>query len=51
MEGGKENTQPGQESGLARMFREGNKAIGTHKYRSLVFAGNTFVSIAVLSRA
>lgn len=31
MEGGKENAQPGKESGLARMFREGNKAIGTHK--------------------
>ncbi|KAL0035689.1 hypothetical protein WJX79_008812, partial [Trebouxia sp. C0005] len=35
MEGGKENTQPGQESGLARMFREGNKAIGTHKTSDL----------------
>ncbi|DBB01439.1 hypothetical protein WJX77_003930 [Trebouxia sp. C0004] len=35
MEGGKENTLPGQESGLARMFREGNKAIGTHKTSDL----------------
>lgn len=31
MEGGKENAMPGKESGLARMFREGNKAIGIHK--------------------
>jgi len=51
MEGGKENSQPGQESGLARMFREGNKAIGTHKYRSLDVARNTSASVAVHSRA
>ena len=36
MEVGKENAQPIQESGLARMFREGNKAIGTHKYEFLL---------------
>ncbi|KAL0050522.1 hypothetical protein WJX82_001437 [Trebouxia sp. C0006] len=35
MEGGKENTEPGEESGLARMFREGNKAIGTYKTSDL----------------
>jgi len=51
MEGGKENAEPGEESGLARMFREGNKAIGTHKYRSLVVTGSTFVGIVVHSRA